>query len=153
MFDSCNSKNIYDPNLNRTKYYYFQHLTKALLKFKNAIKIWNKNRKSRFSSCFFGVVWTITAMLKLYGSDKIGKQVLFIRQNKDYFITTYRQSQLVRRIGELILNKKKKQACILIHVYYVPFIQYLIFNNIMSKILSINIIWLVINYVLLNQQV
>jgi len=52
----------------------FKHLTKARLKFKNAIKIWNKNRKSRFPPCFSGGVWTITAaMLKLYGSDKISR--------------------------------------------------------------------------------
>lgn len=96
MFDSCNSKNLYDPNFNRRPMSeqnssIFKNLSKARSEFKNAIKICNNNQKTSIPPCFSGVVWTITAMLELYESEK--KNLLNFRPDKDFFIMTNRLTQ------------------------------------------------------------
>ncbi|KAL4103435.1 hypothetical protein QTP88_018812 [Uroleucon formosanum] len=93
MFDSANSKNLYDPNPNRRPLndnnpQVFENLKKIRTTFQSAVKINKKNKKNSIPPCFEGFVWTITALLEIYESEKpkpyvnTGKQFFFIMTNR-----------------------------------------------------------------------
>lgn len=76
MFDSANSKNVYDPNPNRRPLTFkntivFDNLKKVQSLFKNAIKICHKTNISTTPPYFTGIIWTITAIMELYEYEKL----------------------------------------------------------------------------------
>ncbi|KAL4126559.1 hypothetical protein QTP88_010780 [Uroleucon formosanum] len=74
IFDSGNSKHLFDSNPNKRPIsvknpQIFSNLKKAILIFKNLEKINHKNKKTSTPPCFSGIVWTSTALLQLYESE------------------------------------------------------------------------------------
>lgn len=96
MFDSANSKNLYDINPNRRPMsernpQVLQNLKNVLTLFEKAVKINLKNNKQSIPPCFIGLQWTIRALLDLYDSEKILMNQNF--PNKEYFLMTNRLTQ------------------------------------------------------------
>jgi len=96
MFDTCNSKNLYDLNPNRrplcdTNTANFRNLEKARTIFQKAVKISKKNKKSSIPPCFVGIIWTTTALVELFQSEKYdyGRS----QTKKEYFLLTNRLTQ------------------------------------------------------------
>lgn len=92
MFDSSNSKNLYDPNPNRKPMcdrnpQVLENLQKANKLFKDAKKICNKTNKPSTPPCFVGIVWSTTAIIQLYQTEKLAST------NKDYFLMTNKLTQ------------------------------------------------------------
>jgi hypothetical protein len=96
MFDSCNSKNLFEPNPNKKpmcekNLTVFQNLEKARSIFKKTKKICNKTRKNSTPPCFTGIVWTITALFELYSSEKL--DMINHQPEKEFFLLTNRLTQ------------------------------------------------------------
>lgn len=96
MFDSANSKNLSDPNPNRKPMsirnkLVFDNLNKARSLFKNAVKECHKTKKISTPPCFTGIIWTITAILELYFSEKTDMNNF--QPEKDFFLLTNRLTQ------------------------------------------------------------
>lgn len=96
MFDSANSKNLYDTNPNRRPMsernpQVLQNLKNVFTLFEKAVKINLKNNKQSIPPCFTGLKWTITALLDLYESEKI--EMSQNLPNKEYFLMTNRLTQ------------------------------------------------------------
>ncbi|CAI6354617.1 unnamed protein product [Macrosiphum euphorbiae] len=96
MFDSANSKNLYDRNPNRRPLspknsIVFENLKKAQALFKEAVKVCHKTKKISTPPCFIGIIWTTTAILELYEQEKVDMQIY--RPNKDNFLMTNRLTQ------------------------------------------------------------
>ncbi|KAF0748981.1 THAP-type domain-containing protein, partial [Aphis craccivora] len=92
MFDSANSKNLYDPNPNRKPMcdlnpQVLENLENANKLFKNAIK--QKNITT--PPCFVGIVWTTNAISQLYESENL--EIVSSSINKDYFLMTNKFTQ------------------------------------------------------------
>jgi len=88
MLDSANSKNLYDPNPNRRPLndnnpQVFENLKKIRTTFQSAVKIKKKNKKNSIPLCFEGFVWTITALLEMYESEK---PKMFLNTGKKFFL-------------------------------------------------------------------
>lgn len=97
MFDAANSKNLYDRNINKrpmsdNNTHVLQNLEKARLMFKNAKKINLKTNKTSVPSCFTGIIWSITAIMNLFQSEKEDMSQ-FQPTGKDYFLMTNRLTQ------------------------------------------------------------
>jgi len=95
MFDSCNSKNLYDPNKNRRPMseknsHIIKHLSTARSVFQKTVKICNKTKKLSTPPCFSGIVWTITAIIQLYESEKNQSRS---QDDNDFFLLTNRLTQ------------------------------------------------------------
>jgi len=92
MFDSCNSKNLFEPNSNRKPMCeknstVFQNLEKAQSIFRKTEKILcNKTKKISTPPCFTGIVWTITALFELYSSEKL--DMINHQSEKEFFLLT-----------------------------------------------------------------
>ncbi|CAI6356302.1 unnamed protein product [Macrosiphum euphorbiae] len=76
IFDSGNSKNLFDNNPNKRPLsvknpQVFSNLKKSISTFKNLVKINHKNKKKSTPPCFSGMVWTSTALLNLYESELV----------------------------------------------------------------------------------
>lgn len=96
MFDSGNSKNLYDPNPNRRpmcgrNLNVIKNLKKASSLFKNAEKINHKNKKSSVPPCFTGIIWTTTALCELFENEK--NELAKIQPKKELFLMTNRLTQ------------------------------------------------------------
>ncbi|KAL4107120.1 hypothetical protein QTP88_018552 [Uroleucon formosanum] len=96
MFDTFNSKNLYDPNPNRrplcdTNTVNFRNLEKARTIFQKAVKISKTNKKSSIPPCFVGIIWTTTALVEVFQSEKYdsGRS----QTKKEYFLLTNRLTQ------------------------------------------------------------
>jgi len=94
MFDAANSKNLYDRNLNKrpmtdNNTHVINNLEKARLMFKNAKKINLKTDKTSVPPCFTGIIWSITAIINLFQSEKEDMSQLQTA-GKDYFLMTNR---------------------------------------------------------------
>lgn len=92
MFDAANSKNLYDRNLNKrpmtdNNTHVINNLEKARLMFKNAKKINLKTDKTSVPPCFTGIIWSITAIINLFQSEKEDMSQLQTA-GKDYFLMT-----------------------------------------------------------------
>lgn len=75
MFDSANSKNLYDANRNRRPLrernpQVLQNFKNFCALFKNAVNMNLKNNNSTTLPCFIGLRWTLTAIIGLYESEK-----------------------------------------------------------------------------------
>lgn len=93
MFDSGNSKNLYDTNPNRRpmsdrNLNVVRNLEKARSLFINAEKISFKNKKSNVPPCFTGIIWTTTAICELFENEK--NEVSKVHPNKELFLMTNR---------------------------------------------------------------
>jgi len=109
MFDSCNSKNLFEPNPNRKPMCeknstVFQNLKKARTLFKKAVKICNKTKKTSIPPCFTGIVWTITALFDLYNSEKL--DLIKYQPEKELFLLTNRLTQDVLENFFSIMRQK-----------------------------------------------
>lgn len=76
MFDSANSKNLYDPNPNRKPMsdrnpQVLENIENANKLFKDATKICHKTKNITTPPCFVGIVWTTNAISQLYKSEKL----------------------------------------------------------------------------------
>jgi len=96
MFDSTNSKHLYDTNPNRRPMsernpQVLQNLKAVLTLFENAVKINLKNNSLNTPPGFIGIKWTITALINVYESKKILMSQKF--PNKEYFLMTNRFTQ------------------------------------------------------------
>jgi DNA transposase THAP9 len=96
MFDSGNSKILFDNNpnkrpMNEKNPQVFINFKNAISTFKNIIKIGHKNQKNSTPPCFSGIVWTSTAMLELYKSEKLEMNEKY--PEKQFFIMTNRLTQ------------------------------------------------------------
>jgi hypothetical protein len=96
MFDSRNSKNLYDLNLNRRPIsshnpQVLENLNTAKKLFQNAVKICHKTNKSSVPSCFTGVIWTVSAIFQLYENEKIDEK--HCHTENDYFLMTNKLTQ------------------------------------------------------------
>ncbi|KAL4091160.1 hypothetical protein QTP88_025897 [Uroleucon formosanum] len=97
MFDSGNSKHLYDPNPNKRPMsdrnpQVLLNLEKARQLFKSAVKICHKTNKSTIPPCITGIIWTTTAISQLYESEKIDN----MKNNetgKGFFLMTNRLTQ------------------------------------------------------------
>jgi len=88
MFDSANSKNLYDPNPNRRPLNdnnprVFENLKKIRTTFQSAVKINKNNKNNSIPPCFEGFVWTITALLEIYESEK---PKMYLNTGKKFFL-------------------------------------------------------------------
>ncbi|CAI6353573.1 unnamed protein product [Macrosiphum euphorbiae] len=97
MFDAANSKNLYDRNINKrpisdNNTHVLQNLEKARLMFKNAKKINLKTNKTSVPPCFTGIIWSTTAIMNLFQSEKEDMSQ-FQPTGKDYFLMTNRLTQ------------------------------------------------------------
>lgn len=95
MFDSCNSKNLYDTNKNRRPMgeknsHIIKHLSTARSVFQKTVKICNKTKKLTTPPCFSGIVWTITAIIQLYESEE---NLSRSQDDNDFFLLTNRLTQ------------------------------------------------------------
>lgn len=95
MFDSCNSKNLYDPNQNRRPLcekndHILKNLSTARSVFQKTVKMCHKTKKLSTPPCFSGIVWTITAIIQLYESEK---NISSFQENNDFFLLTNRLTQ------------------------------------------------------------
>jgi len=96
MFDSANSKNLYDANRNRRPLsernpQVLQNLKNFCALFENAVKINLKNNNSTTPPCFIGLRWTLTAIIGLYESEKTLMNEHL--PNKEYFLMTNKLTQ------------------------------------------------------------
>jgi len=96
MFDSANSKNLYDANPNRRPLskrnsQVLQNLKNFCILFDKAVKINLKNNKVTTPPCFIGLKWTLTAIIGLYESEKIIMNQHI--SNKEYFLMTNKLTQ------------------------------------------------------------
>lgn len=96
MFDSANSKNLYDRNPNRRPLSHknaivFDNLKRSQALFKEAVKVCHKTKKVSTPPCFIGIIWTTTAILELYEQEKVNMQMF--RSNKDNCLMTNRLTQ------------------------------------------------------------
>ncbi|KAL4085312.1 hypothetical protein QTP88_027171 [Uroleucon formosanum] len=97
IFDSGNSKHLYDPNPNKRPMsdrnpQVLLNLEKARQLFKSAVKICHKTNKSTIPPCITGIIWTTTAISQLYESEKIDN----MKNNetgKGFFLMTNRLTQ------------------------------------------------------------
>lgn len=123
MFDSSNSKHLYDPNPNRRpicnrNLQIMENLEKANKLFENTEKICHKTKKTSIPPCFIGIMWTTTAIQQLYEAEKL--EVTEVSSpKKDYFLLTNRLTQdalenlfsIIRQKNGYVENKSYK--CIL----------------------------------------
>jgi hypothetical protein len=96
MFDSGNSKNLYDLNPNRRPIsshnpQVLENLNMAKKLFQNAVKICHKTNKSSVPPCFTGVIWTVSAIFQLYENEKIDEKHCYTED--DYFLMTNKLTQ------------------------------------------------------------
>lgn len=96
MFDSANSKNLYDPNPNRKPMsdrnpQVLENIENANKLFKDATKICHKTKNITTPPCFVGIVWTTNAISQLYKSEKL--EILNSSINKEYFLMTNKLTQ------------------------------------------------------------
>lgn len=96
MFDSANSKNLFDPNPHKRPMSagnptVFDNLKKVRSIFKEAVKVCHKNKNTSTPPCFVGVIWTITAILELYDHEKL--DMMSYRPDKLFFLMTNRLTQ------------------------------------------------------------
>lgn len=96
MFDSANSKHIYDLNPNRRPMcdrnpQVLNNLENANSIFKNARKICHKTNKISTPPCFVGILWTTTAIRQLYESEKL--EIMNDNPKQEYFLMTNRLTQ------------------------------------------------------------
>lgn len=96
MFDSANSKHIYDLNPNRRPMcdrnpQILENLEIANSMFKNARKICHKTKKISTPPCFVGILWTTTAIRQMYESEKL--EILNGNPKQEYFLMTNRLTQ------------------------------------------------------------
>ncbi|KAF0704195.1 THAP-type domain-containing protein, partial [Aphis craccivora] len=96
MFDSANSKHLYDANPNRRPLskrnsQVLQNLKNFCILFDKAVKINSKNNKVTTPPCFIGLKWTLTAIIGLYESEKIIMNQHI--SNKEYFLMTNKLTQ------------------------------------------------------------
>lgn len=96
MFDSANSKHLYDANPNRRPLskrnsQVLQNLKNFCALFDKAVKINFKNNKSTTPPCFVELKWTLTAIIGLYESEKIIMNQHI--SNKEYFLMTNKLTQ------------------------------------------------------------
>jgi len=106
---TCNSKNLYDPNSNRrplcdSNTANFRNLEKPRTIFQKAVKISKKNQKSSIPPCFVGIIWTTTALVELFQSEKYdsGRS----QMKKEYFLLTNRLTQDALEIFFSIMHQK-----------------------------------------------
>jgi len=96
MFDSANSKNLFDVNPNRRPMsqrnpQVLQNLKNVFILFKKAKKNNLKNKNLIVPPCFIGMKWIITSLIDLYETEQI-----LLNQNipnKEYFLMTNRLTQ------------------------------------------------------------
>lgn len=96
MFDSANSKNLYDRNPNRRplspkNIMVFDNLKRAQALFKEAVKVCHKTKEISTPPCFIGTIGTTTAILELYEQEQVNMQINL--PNKDKFLMTNRLTQ------------------------------------------------------------
>jgi len=97
MFDSANSKDLYDRNINErpisdNNTHVLQNLEKARLMLKKGKKINLKTNKTSVPPCFTGIIWSTTAIINLFQSEKEDMSP-FQPTGKDYFLMTNRLTQ------------------------------------------------------------
>jgi hypothetical protein len=97
MFDSGNSKFLYDPNPNKRPIsdrnpQVLNNLEKARQMFKSVVKICHKTNKSTVPPCLIGITWTTTAICQLYGSEK-NDIMKNNEMGKGFFLMTNRLTQ------------------------------------------------------------
>ncbi|KAL4126427.1 hypothetical protein QTP88_010649 [Uroleucon formosanum] len=96
IFDSGNSKNLFDNNPNKRPLsvkspQVFSNLKKSISTFKNLVKINHKNKKISTPPCFSGMVWTSTALLNLYESELMEMTEKY--PENEFFLMTNRLTQ------------------------------------------------------------
>lgn len=97
-FDACNSKNLYDVNLNKrpmnvNNTHIFHQLRKTISTFQNAKKISHKNKKQSVPPCFTGIIWSLTAIISLYESEQEDISTNTEQDPNKYFLLTNRLNQ------------------------------------------------------------
>ena len=109
MFDSANSKNLYDPNPNRKPM--SDRNPQVLENLENANKLFkdttcHKTKNITTPPCFVGIVWTTNAISQLYKSEKL--EILNSSVNKDYFLMTNKLTQDVLENLFSIMRQKNR---------------------------------------------
>jgi hypothetical protein len=157
MFDTCNSKNLYDPNPNRKPICdrnpgTIENLERARSIFQKSIKISNKNKKISIPPCFTGIIWTTTALIELFHSEKNDSKCF--QPEKEYFLLTNRLTQdALENLFSIMRQKNGYVYCI--YVYNISFIIisqiiYIIFvlHKIIKILLKILYIYIYINLII-----
>lgn len=128
MFDSANSKHLYDPNPNRRPMsdknaQVLVNLDNARLMFKNAQKIGHMKKKISTPPCILGIIWSTTAIQQLYESEKI--KIMNSCPNKEYFLMTNRLTQ--DALENVFSIMRQKNGYVMIIFYFtVDYIIYII---------------------------
>lgn len=117
MFDTCNSKNLYNPNPNRKLICdrnsgTIKNLERARSVFQKAIKISNKNNKTSIPPCFTGIIWTTTAIIELFQTEK--NEAKYFQPGKEYFLLTNRLTQDALENLFSIMRQKNGYVCIVV---------------------------------------
>lgn len=114
MFDSGNSKNLYDPNQNRRPIsdrnpHVIENLKKARKMFQNAIKICHNTKKTSVPPCFTGVIWTTNAICQLYDSERNDPNNS--QTKHDFFLLTNKLTQDALENLFSIIRQKNGYVC------------------------------------------
>lgn len=114
MFDSANSKNLFDPNPNRKLMcdrnpQVLDNLQNAYKIFKNTKKICHKTKQISSPPCFVRIVWTTTAISELYKSEKL--ETVNSSADKGYFLMTNKLTQDALENLFSIMQQKNGYLC------------------------------------------
>jgi len=145
MFDSANSKHIYDLNPNKRPMcdrnpQVLENLENANSMFQNARKICHRTKKISTPPCFIGILWTTTAIHQMYESENL--EIMNDDPKQEYFLMTNRLTQDALENLFSIMRQKNGYEFLLCHNQYLIFISF--------KINKISFFMLLISYFFVN---